>query len=271
MKRGLLKNSKLIASLALNFALLSGCGGGGSNNDQGTAFALIGFNGVDQQGVCDPNLFVNSFTIRLSGERGGRAPETVGSGQQLTCLTVQNLMSTQRISTERVVYEFNIPGAVEQPPVTSVAMAQVFGPQVVTQPQPVGGIAGNQPSSSLPNVVQAQQGQLSLPVVPLEVMKWLYLNQSKYPELPINLTGTVRIFGVTSSGDVIESNPSSFSLQLLPELAITDDAPLVNREESSSSLESNGSPSPSFPSPSEGTPPSEEPAKENENADLFNL
>jgi hypothetical protein len=201
--------------------LLFGACGGGSNNDQGVAFTLLGYNPVNDEGQCELELFITSASIPVSN---GASGELIPVGEFVTCLTVQNNMSTQGVRADRLVMEYYIAGASNQPPTTSRAVGRVAGPAPRVQVSPVPGQINTQlPSnSSLPpgygnnsNVVQT-----NFTVMPTEIREWLYLNRNSLPPLPFNMTMNGRVVGVTTSGDVVETNPLSFSITILEDNTI---------------------------------------------------
>jgi len=195
--------------------LLASCGGG-SNNDQGVAFTLIGYNPVNDEGQCELELFITAAPVPVSrGSNGELSP----TGEVVTCLTVQNNMSTQGVRADRLIMDYYVAGASNQPPTTSRAVGRVAGPAPRVQVSPVPGQISTQlpTSSSLPpgygnnsNVVQT-----NFTIMPTEIREWLNFNRDSLPPLPFNMTMTGRVVGVTTSGDVVETNPLSFSITIL--------------------------------------------------------
>ena len=210
--------SKVLSALSFGAVLMLASCGGGSNNDQGVAFTLLGYNSVDDQGVCELDLFTTSINIPLSN---GASGELVGGGDVGACLTVQNNMSSQGVRADRFIMEYSIVGSSLQPPTTSRAIGRIAAPAPAVV-SGAGGAAAPRPIGDLPpgfgnNKNLVQTGFSPLPV---EIREWLNLNRNSLPELPFNMTLNGRVAGVTTGGDSIESNPVSFSITLLEDNVI---------------------------------------------------
>lgn len=200
--------SKLAIKSAVVAVLLAGCGSS-SNNDQGVAFSLLGFNPA-ANGTCQLDVFTNDVVVPISS---GSTVESdsfsdIGIG---FCVQLQNFMSTQGIRVDRLILSYDVVGANVNPPNTTVAIGSVLGPVQGDDggdPNFVAGIGGAVASTStLPDGYNVSQ-IASIPVrwVPVEIRQWLALNRNLLPEPPFNMTITARASGVTTSGQRIVSN-----------------------------------------------------------------
>jgi hypothetical protein len=190
-------------------AFLVGCGGG-SNNDQGVGFSLIGFNAVED-GECQEDTFISAAGAPLSDAGGQEGPD-IGL---FTCATVQNNTTTQFVRTDRMLLEYYIDGASEQPPSTSTGVSTFLGPAS-------GGEGTNPPDSTLPGSLEGVENRamLSFPYVPVSIREWLSLNRNSLPEPPFEMTVVATVTGVTSAGDRIETNPASLLVVVSPDVPI---------------------------------------------------
>jgi hypothetical protein len=220
--------------LALSLALSSACGGG-SNNDQGTSFSLVGFNSFDEENVCQLDVFTSVLVLGLS-DTG--VSESLGDFGLASCLTIQNNMTTQFVRADRVYLDYFVPGASDQPPSTSIALGLILAPfasQVGAQGGGQGGgqgfvtgpggstIVGPPPFTSLPSSFTigaaggteggaAQIVSARFIAVPVEVREWLALNRLSLPEPPFQMTLVARVAGVTSGGDALVTNEATIPI-----------------------------------------------------------
>lgn len=169
---------------------IQGCGSG-SNNDQGVSFTLLGYSSAED-GACStvPNLAGGVVPI------GSVAEEPGASGRIVAGMVVRNNLvrtpptdgapitnpSLNFVRTEFATFEYFIPGAQIQPPATTMPFGLVV--------EPNGGLGCGQ-----------------IPIVPAEVTAWISFNRGSLPETPFLLQVVGSVTGVTSSGNVIETNP----------------------------------------------------------------
>ncbi|RIL12176.1 MAG: hypothetical protein DCC75_00900 [Proteobacteria bacterium] len=181
---------------------LLGCGGGGSNNDQGVSFTLLGFFADSSGGTGELGRSVPLSTDPES--------EAQASGAIFTTAGVQNNLSNQVIRTDRALMSYYIDGAELQPPSTTVAFSSILAP------------AAPDGSSSLPPGFGNGQTVVygNFPIVPSDIMAWLNLNRALLPELPFHMTVTVTISGVTTAGDRLETNSATYTVQFTPDVVI---------------------------------------------------
>lgn len=228
------------------------CGGNGaSNNDQGVSVTFLGlFNSTSlstntgtggggtagQQGCGRlPAVFLGG-SIQL----GTAAPEpgtTVTSdsssgiddaGSFISVVGVQNNLYGQVFRADRVFIDYYIPGATAQPPSTNVPVSMLAGPAEAAAQTNTGGNNTNGTQSpglrkpnytSLPpsmyNICNRALAQIT--VIPAAVREWLNFNRDSLPEAPFAMEVTIRVTGLSSSGNRIDTNDGTFSFEVLPE------------------------------------------------------
>jgi len=207
-----------------------GCGTA-TNNDQGVSVTLLGYFSPDSDGLCtatDPKPL--SGAISPISDSAVTEP-TARAGEVSGCAGVLNNLSGQFIRTQRIYMDYFIPGASVQPPSTSFPMGAVVGPATGTTTT---GSTSNSGGSSLPPSFTGDNGPgnfvvADVAVVPVEVMAWINLNRNSLPELPFTMTVTSHVRGVTSAGDVVETNDVDFAVTLTPDniIAPTDGTTVV--------------------------------------------
>jgi hypothetical protein len=212
-------NRRIIHTLGgLLFAGIAGCGGG-SNNDNGVGFTLVGFNSADATTrVCQAATFVSQIAVPLS--EGSRAEGAVPDVGIFQCLSIQNNMTTQAVKTDRAHVDYFIQGAGEQPPSTTTAMplfltsatasalgAGTLNTQPGTKPgSTFPGTAGGSGTTTTGGTGARTNATGSIAILPPAVREWLSIHRESLPPRPFEMIITVQVSGVTSSGDRIESN-----------------------------------------------------------------
>lgn len=171
-------------------------------------------------------------------EPGGTASATNPSGTDpaggfVSVVGVQNNLYGQAFRAERLLIDFYIPGASAQPPSTSVPVFLIAGPaesaSQVNSGQ--GGAAGGSGSSavspglrrplftSLPpsfsNLCNRALAQVT--IIPPAIREWLNFNRGLLPEAPFKMEVTLRLNGISSSGNRYDTNDATFDFDILPE------------------------------------------------------
>lgn len=203
--------TKMLTALALAGAplMIAGCGSSGSN-DQGVAFTNLGFFQEGDDGL----VGLTGALLRL-----GSADDTTGEMFNIR-VGLQNNLLGQAIRVHRVHFTYFIPGASIQPPDTNAAggfpLLLAAGENDSTLPPGlVGGGAGGSGDNPTANVYFSE-----LLVVPSQIMQWLNFNRMNLPETPFDMEVTVWATGVTTAGDVIESNTQTLMMRVLSDVSI---------------------------------------------------
>lgn len=193
---------KVVGFLVVAFILAS-CGGS-SNNDQGVVFTLFGFQKRDADGELADST---GDVIAISFSEG---EDQLPINFVTAFLQLQNNLAGQLIRTETAFLEYVVAGATAQPPSTVFPLNTVLGPASGTN------------SSSLPPGAAALPSRSSqeIAVVTPDVLAWINLNRTSLPELPFTLNVIVRVRGVTSAGDVIETNELVYPVLVAPDNTI---------------------------------------------------
>jgi hypothetical protein len=250
-----------IGACVISLVALACGGNGASNNDQGVSVTFLGlFNSTSlstgnssggggstagQQGCGQlPSVFLGG-SIQL----GTAAPEpnttvTTGSssgtdeaGSYVSVVGVQNNLYGQVFRADRVFLDYYIPGATAQPPSTNVPVTLLAGPAEAAAQ--TGGNSANTSTqspglrkpnyTSLPpsmyNICNRALAQIT--VIPAAVREWLNFNRDSLPEAPFAMEVTIRVTGLSSSGDRIDTNDGTFAFEVLPETYVvpTDGEP----------------------------------------------
>jgi hypothetical protein len=208
-----------------------GGGGGGGNQtpgNQGCGQLPAGFSGgYIRLGEAEP-------------EPGGTASSTNSSGTDpaggfVSVVGVQNNLYGQAFRAERLLMDFYIPGASMQPPSTNVPVFLIAGPaesaaQVNNNGGGAAGGAGNGNGApdpglrrplftSLPpsfsNLCNRALAQVT--VIPPAIREWLNFNRDVLPEPPFKMEVTLRLNGLSSSGNRYDTNDATFDFDILPE------------------------------------------------------
>lgn len=192
---------KLIAIVCV-LGLVS-CGGGGTNNDQGVAFTLLGFSsqGSCTAGTADPNLTGLNVPFSEAIEDAG------SSGGLVVGFNMRNNLCKQFIRTDQVFMDYFIPGAAVQPPSSASALGAFMD---ATFDDCDGEITG----------ASASEACGETKVVPAQVRQWMILNRASLPELPFTMQIRATVSGITSAGDRLETNEAILNVQFLTDLVI---------------------------------------------------
>ena len=182
----------------------SSCGGGATNNDQGTSFLALGFfTVVDDEIVPSTQAIVPLATdsSNFSNNNGLRADGNL----VFRLLGMENRLSEQFIRATRVDCSYDVQGADIglAIPDDSVSKSFVLGATDTTEDN----FAGDEN-------VRPQAFFMSVPVVTTDIMSFLNVNRNSLPELPYTLTATCEVVGITEAGDVLTTNPVSLSVLL---------------------------------------------------------
>jgi hypothetical protein len=246
----------LVTGVAALSVVAIACGGNGaSNNDQGMSVTFLGlFNstslsqstGAGTGGITPgnqgcgqlPSVFVGG-SFRLgeaqpepnNSTTGTNLSGTSESGAYVSVVGVQNNLYGQVFRADRVYIDYYIPGASAQPPSTSVPVSLLAGPAESATTIQGGGTGGSTGSNvrdpgirrpaytSLPpalsNICNRALAQVT--VVPAAVREWLNFNRDLTPEAPYKMEVTIRLSGLTSAGDRLDTNDGTFDFEVLPE------------------------------------------------------
>jgi hypothetical protein len=242
----------LVAAVASWFAISCG-GNGASNNDQGMSVTLLGLFGstsltnnnnggggaggasLGQLGCGQLPAGVSGGYIQL-GAVGSQTIPTLSedvlsgsdfAGNYLSVIGVQNNLYGQAYRAERVLIEYSIPGASIQPPSVTIPISLIAGP--AESASRVGGGANNTTTTnpgirrpiftSLPpsfsNLCNRSLSQV--PIVPSSTRDWLIANRGQLPAAPYFMEVNIRVAGISSAGDEIETNDVTVSFDVIPE------------------------------------------------------
>lgn len=213
-----------------------GGGGGGGNQtpgNQGCGQLPVGFSGgYIRLGEAEPEPGGSASSTNLSG--------TDPAGGFVSVVGVQNNLYGQAFRAERLLIDFYIPGASIQPPSTNVPVFLIAGPaesaaQVSNNGGggAAGGAAGGAGNgngganpglrrplfTSLPpsfsNLCNRALAQVT--VIPPAIREWLNFNRDVLPEPPFKMEVTLRLNGLSSSGNRYDTNDGTFDFDILPE------------------------------------------------------
>jgi hypothetical protein len=222
----------LAGSVALSSII--GCGSVGTGNDQGVSFTLYG---MFQDSACANGL--SGASVSLSTD-----PETNGSGTGvLASLGLQNNMA-QGIRTRRVFLKYYVEGGEIQPPPTSQALGLFLGPgtKTINSSLPDGVTGGDNANgtNALSNV-----GCSEFELVPPEILAYLNLNRTSFPELPFKMRVEVSVSGIGTAGDEYTSNPIDVPIEVVQDNLIqpspADDSGTTSTETSLATDDGTGS------------------------------
>lgn len=230
-------------------AFIVGCGGGGENNDQGVTFTLLGFfpgdvmatTGAAQlprglTGLVVPiSTVVNETDIDASGPTAGSefAGSTSTGGFVRAAVGLQNNLPGQFVRAERIFLSYDVQGANQNPPDTSVPLGVVIGPSAVTATAGTGGLTTGAGTSANGDVFNGSDTSLppnfrtlgnrqfaAFPVIPSEIRAWISLNRTQLPEPPFTMGVTTVVQGVTSAGNVVQTNHATLFVSIVPETPV---------------------------------------------------
>lgn len=206
---------------------IGGAGGGANQTpgNQGCGQLPEGFSGgYIRLGEAAPEPGGTASSTNLSG--------TDPAGGFVSVVGLQNNMYGQAFRAERLVVDFYIPGAMIQPPSTNVPIFLIAGP-AESASQVNNGIGGGSDSSgpssdpglrrplftSLPpsfsNLCNRSLAQVT--IIPSSIREWMNFNRDVLPEPPFKMEVTIRLNGMSSSGNRYETNDGTFDFDILPE------------------------------------------------------
>lgn len=211
----------------------AGGGGGGAGGitpgNQGCGqLPSVFVGGSFRLGEAEPEPNNTTTDSNLSG--------TNEAGAYVSVVGVQNNLYGQVFRADRVYVDYYIPGASAQPPSTSVPVSLLAGPaeSAASGIGGAGGAGGNTGSTvrdpgirrpaytSLPpalsNICNRALAQVT--VVPAAVREWLNFNRDLTPEAPYKMEVTIRVSGLTSAGDRLDTNDGTFDFEILPETLV---------------------------------------------------
>lgn len=205
---------KIFRNTILFPVLFGMLGCGSASNDQGTSFVFSGFvfiNRTSGQVECD--RFTHGTDVSIDRTEGG----TLTIDQYLGA-KFQNNMSSQFIRIERMVMDYYIPGASQQPPSTTWPMGNVIPPAATP--------SAGENRSSLPENDNFEAPDCAyFAVMPPSILSWIDQNRDLLPEMPFTVEARVKALGVTSSGQVIYSNELSAYVNIATEATIPGTTP----------------------------------------------
>ncbi len=217
---GSMKITRFVFTVMLALGV-SSCGG--TNNDQGVTFTLLGFFGeLPDTGECGE---IPAGLVGTGISLGDALTESGGRSDLVAVIGLQNNLNGQILSVDSLTYEFFVPGASIQPPETISALPMFLGPAVVEGATGGGEEGGGaQFDSSLPdsfgNDGICNVGFSEFLLLPSSVRTFLSFNRGSLPEPPFDMLVTVRASGQTSAGDRLTSNPETIFVTILPETVI---------------------------------------------------
>ncbi len=197
-----------VAGLAL---ALGGCGGGGSNNDQGIVFRSTGiYRGLeaieeDKITCTEPTvsnaIIDTAFTIDLSGMRWFPDRNDPFGDPCGGYIGLQNNLETQSINVQEISIRYEVPGASIAIPSTSVSFGQTILPTSSTVTTPSGQV----------NLIYAQLvGQ----IVPRELLVFLNQNSNSLPGTPYEMNAILVARGQSEQGTNYETNEVGYQLTI---------------------------------------------------------
>lgn len=244
-----------VIALGASWAVMSCGGNGASNNDQGMSVTFLGLfssnrltttqvgggvGGVSpgQLGCGQlPGGVVGAY-IRL-GEAGPEPGGTLNgsnltgtdpAGAFVSVIGIQNNLYGQAFRAERLILDYYVPGASTQPPSTTVPVSLIAGPAESAAQVQTGANSNNTQSSnsagirkpiftSLPpsfsNICNRALSQAT--IIPSSIREWLNFNRALLPEAPYKMEVIMRVSGLTSSGNRVETNDVVLDVDVLPD------------------------------------------------------
>lgn len=194
-----------VASTLVFVAL--GCGGTGSNNDQGTSFLALGFfadveGEAGETGAIVP-LFTDDPTVTLN-ESG----LFVDGRFVTTFIGVQNRLSVQFLRITRVDCSYNIAGADAgfSIPDDSTAMGNVLAPA---------GSGGTEDADATAEAFFGNNGFFQFEILSPDIISYINVNQNSLPALPFRMTVSCLVVGVSQAGDVFFTNLVNYFVQFV--------------------------------------------------------
>lgn len=217
MRLSVTNMNKLIAGVFVAGSLF-GCGSA-TNNDQGVTFNFLGFfESVGSSSAALPTALGSiSFPLSDPDSEGVSEGTSSGAGSVNAIIGTQNFLGCQGLRADRVYLTYTVPGALENPPATTVVVSALMGPSSD------GATADPACTSSLPSGYANIDSRAfaTIAVVPASIRQWLILNKGSLPEPPFNMIISATIGGVSTAGDRFESNEGELTAQVTPDIVIS--------------------------------------------------
>ncbi len=208
--RGMTK--ALLATGVLATAMLVGCGGGTTNNDQGTSFLALGYfdDAEGEVGRSGVSALLAPDAAVLVSEGGFQADgNAVG-----VFIGLQNRLANQFIRVERIECSYSVPGA--NPGFVIPSDSHNTAAIISASPSADDRDEENNP---IPLGTEGENSGSRLfygfPIVSLDVISYLNVNRNSLPELPFRLNASCHAVGVTQAGDVLLTNEVLFQISFL--------------------------------------------------------
>ncbi len=216
------QNLKLLTtgSLALGILLSLGCGGGATNNDQGTSFLATGY--FKRNSPTDATLAPSTGDVALLNS--DVAVSNIDGLFTTAYIELQNRLSRQFIRTVRIDCKYEIPGSNIDVPDDSFQVSQVLGPAqaaapgVATPTAPAapgagGGAAGGGAAGGVGAL--ASSNRLEFLVVSPDLYSFLNSFRASLPVAPFRMIATCSATGVSQAGDVFTTNSLNYLIQFV--------------------------------------------------------
>ncbi len=197
----------LVSGLLLGSGLgtvvgLSGCGSGGSANDQGVAFSLNGFyDGVDGNPL------------------SGYYRATFGAELPFVAVETQNNLIGQGIRVRRVYLNYSIPAAGITLPSTSAALTATLGPVECTNGPSVPECVD---TTLPPAFMNANVAKSEFNLIPPTINEYLLLNRDSLPSLPFTMEVQIIAEGTTTAGDTLRTNEGNFNIDYVSDDGVAE-------------------------------------------------
>lgn len=225
MKSKLQRVLKLSLVTLLGLTGLVSCGGVGSdgNNNQGIVFTLLGFfsGAASNCGQLPDDVSgITGVSVPLSSSQSDGTPFP---GEVVVAVGLQNNLSGQGLSVDRLNLDYFIPGAAVQPPSTIRPLPVLLGPLVVNSGTDTDGTTDSGVDTSLPPGAFAGIGSCSISefgLIPAQIASWISLNRSSLPEAPFDMFVTVTAEGESTSGQRYTTNEETIVVLMTPDVSI---------------------------------------------------
>jgi hypothetical protein len=220
----------LFSSNRLSNNIGGGGGGGGAGGGQ-----TPGNQGCGQlpDGLSGGYIRLGEATPEPGGTASSTNPSgTDPAGGYVSVVGVQNNLYGQAFRAERLIVDFYIPGASIQPPSTNVPVFLIAGPaeSAAQTNNGQGGAGGGGSSATNPGLRRplftslppsfsnlCNRALAQVTVIPPAIREWLNFNRDVLPEPPFKMEVTIRLNGLSSSGNRYDTNDATFDFDILPE------------------------------------------------------
>ena len=189
-----------LASVILGMAIgLSGCGGSGTNNDQGTSFLATGFGGVSPTTGAATGSPISGATVSIL--------DTSSSAGVLAAMNFQNRLSAQFLRVDQISCAYEVPGS-------NVSLYQDSTNTSVVIPPGAVSSAG---------VVTPSVGSTVFQLISRDVISYFANRLNDLPQLPTRMNVTCSATAISQAGDVFQSNPLGIQIVLSDDEVSVDD------------------------------------------------